>query len=109
MTVPSGPAWLGLLQDTPPEQPNWMFLLLGVVAIFVFVAVLPERKERKRREAMMSELKKNDRVVLHSGFLATVAAVSETEITIRFDDGNTRAKVLRSAIANVLDRDGAEA
>lgn len=104
MPAPSGVVWLGLLQDTP-AQPNWMFLLLGVVAIFVLVAVLPERKERKRREAMLGAVKKNDRIVLHSGFLVTVAAVNETDVTVRFDDGGTRAKVLKSAIANVLEKD----
>ena len=106
MTVPT--AWLGLLQETdaPSLMKDLPLIVLGVVAIFVFVAVLPERKERKRREALLGGLQKNDRVVLHNGFLATVAAVGEADVTIRFDDGNTRAKVLKSAIANVIEKDG---
>jgi len=100
-----------LLEDTPAAGggPNMLIMLLVPLAIFWFVAIWPERKARKKKEAMLSALRKNDKVLLTSGIYATVAAVNEDELTVRFDDSSTRARVLRSAIAQVLTPTGEEA
>ena len=79
-----------------------MIMMLVVLAIFWFVAIWPERKAKKKKEAMLSALKKNDKILLTSGMYATVAAINEDELTVRFDDSNTRVRVLRSAIAQVV-------
>ena len=94
--------------DPQSEQPDFFFMIAIILAIFWFVAILPERKQRKKKKAMMDEMKKNDRVLLTSGMYATVAAVGETDVTIKFDDGPTRVKIVKSAISSVLDKDGAE-
>lgn len=92
-----------LLQDAPSAGgPNLLVMLLVLLAIFWFIAIWPERKARKKKQAMLAALRKNDKVLLTSGIYATVAAVNEDELTVRFDDSSTRARVLRSAIAQVL-------
>ncbi len=112
MSLPPLIGLLALLQDgaagTAPEGGLMQMLPLfaGMFLILWFVVIRPERKERKRREGMINELRKNDRVLLTGGLFATVAAVGETELTIKFDDGPTRVKVVRSAIASVLDKNG---
>lgn len=109
--APPTHALLLALQSTeaPPEGPDWKVLLIGTIVIFYLVAFLPERKARKKKQALLDSVKKNDRVLLTNGFFATVAALGETEVTVKFDDGQTRAKVLRSAIQTVLDKDGGDA
>jgi preprotein translocase subunit YajC len=87
-------------------QPDFFFMIAIILAIFWFVAILPERKQRKKKQAMMEEMKKNDRVLLTSGMYATIASIGEADVTIKFDDGPTRIKVVKSAIASVLDKDG---
>jgi preprotein translocase subunit YajC len=83
-----------------------MFVIMaGTLAIFWFVAIMPERKARKKKQAMIEALQKNDRVLTTSGMFATVAALGETDVVLKFDDGPTRVKVLRSAISSVLDKD----
>ncbi len=92
-----------LQQDTAASPgPNMLIMVAGMVAIFFLVAIWPERKARKKKEALIASLKKNDKVLLTSGIYATVAAISEGELTVRFDDGNTRVRVLKSAIAQVV-------
>lgn len=105
-----------LLQDAPAAAPagpagnmDFMIIMLGMLAIFWFVAIWPERKAKKKKEAMVAALKKNDKILLTSGMYATVAAINEDELTVRFDDGNTRVRVLRSAIAQVVTQDEAGA
>lgn len=97
-----------LLQDADaPAGPNMLIMMAGMIAIIFFVAIWPERKARKKKEALIAALRKNDKVLLTSGIYATVAAISDGELTVRFDDGNTRVRVLKSAIAQVVSQDDA--
>ena len=59
------------------------------------------------KKALIAALRKNDKVLLTSGIYATVAAISDGELTVRFDDGNTRVRVLKSAIAQLVSQDDA--
>jgi preprotein translocase subunit YajC len=113
MIVPAAPFLahqpnLLLLQDEQSGKPDLFLLIAVFVAIFWFVAILPERKQRKKKAAMMDSMKKNDRVLLSSGMYATIAAIGEQDLTVKFDDGPTRVKILKSAISSVLDKDGDE-
>jgi preprotein translocase subunit YajC len=95
-----------LLQEPAASGgPNMLIMMAGMIAIFFFVAIWPERKARKKKEALIAALRKNDKVLLTSGMYATVAAINEGELTVRFDDGNTRVRVLKSAIAQVVSQD----
>ncbi len=101
------PTLLAVQDSAPAEQgkPDIFLMLAVILAIFWFVAILPERKARKKKQAMMDEMKKNDRILLSSGMYATIAAIGESDVTVKFDDGPTRVKVLKSSIASVLDKD----
>ena len=97
---------LPLLQDAGSSPGSSSFILLGGVLLIMWLVVfLPERKARKKKEAMIAAIKKNDRVLLTSGMYATVAAINESDLTVRFDDGQTRVRVLRSAIGQVITPD----
>ena len=102
-------ALLALTQDQPPPPGSSMLSTLimfgGPLLIFWFILMRPERKERKRKAAMLENLKKNDRVLTSGGLYASVAAVHDNEIVLKFDDGPTRVRALKSAIASVLTDD----
>ena len=70
--------------------------------------IMPERKARKKREAMPSPMKKGDRVMTSSGMYATIASIDGDEITLQIADG-VRARFSRQAITQVLDDSTAEA
>jgi len=100
-----------LLQDAPAGQtsgPNLLLLFAVPLAIFWFMVIWPERKEKKRKAAMIDALQKNDRVLTTFGMYATVAAVNDNDVTLKLDDGNTRARVLKSTIASVIAPQGDE-
>ncbi|MHC5209786.1 MAG: preprotein translocase subunit YajC [Planctomycetota bacterium] len=94
-----------LVQDGAPTGggPNLLIMFGIPLLIFWFVAMWPERKERKRKAAMLENLQKNDRVLTTTGMYATVAAVHENELVLKFDEGPTRVRALKSAIASVVD------
>src|SRR5690349_17276140 len=105
---PAGPG------DGPRPQPGWAesvmsfvpFLL--IIAVFYFVMIGPERKQRKKREAMLAAVKKGDKVLTTGGMYASVAAVNEDSITLQVAD-DVRLRFSRAAIAQVLETEGTEA
>lgn len=105
-------ALTAFLQDDTQAAPGLgdMLPMLAIMFFIMwFLVIRPERKERRRREEMIEQIKKNDRVLTTGGMFATVAAVGEKELTIKFDDGPTRVRVVRSAIASVVNADGSAA
>ncbi|MHC4877164.1 MAG: preprotein translocase subunit YajC [Planctomycetota bacterium] len=91
-----------LAEESGAEQPplGSMFIPLMLMAVvFYFLILRPQAKERKKHDQMVSELKKNDRVITAGGIIGTVANVSpdSNEITVKVDD-NIRIRVLKSHI-----------
>ncbi len=79
--------------------------LIGMVVLFYFLMVRPQSRERQRRTEMLSQLKKNDKVVTIGGIIGVVSSIhAETdEVVIRVDEtNNTKLRVLRSSIHQVI-------
>ena len=90
-----------------PASPFGGFSMLPMVAIFAifwFVMIGPERKNRKKREAMLAELKKGDEIMTSSGLYAKVITVQEEVVVLQVAEG-VRAKYSRSAIQSVIPKD----
>ena len=68
-----------------------MVTLLGAfLLIFYFLMWKPQAKERRNREAMLKALKKGDQVQLTCGLVGEIAALTEQDVLIRFDDKDPR-------------------
>lgn len=87
--------------DAPPAAtPSPWPLLVGIILIFYFLMIRPQMKEQKRRREMLSELKKNDKVVTNGGMHGTIVSLSDDHVVLKVDDSqNVRIKFSRSAIA----------
>ena len=97
---------LDLLFAVPREGGNagtiFMVQMVVIFAIFYFLLLRPQAKDRQRREQMLRELKKGDEIVTNGGIIGRVVHVEETRLTIRTGE-NTRLTVDRSRIATVVD------
>jgi preprotein translocase subunit YajC len=103
-SAPAGTPAAG--QGQPPslgDQLTPFVMITAMVAIFYFIFWRPMQRERKKREGLLSQIKKNDDVILNSGIYGTVVGVAEDkdEITVKIAD-NTRVRVIKSAIARNL-------
>lgn len=81
--------------------PNPWMGILPWIAIFVvmwFMMIRPQQKREKERQAMISQLKKGDRVLLMSGFYGKVVKAGESIFTIELGKG-LQVEVERNAIA----------
>ena len=82
-----------------------LFLWLPIGFFFWFLFLRPQQKERKQRDAMLSAVKKSDRVVTVGGIYGLVTNIDRAsdEITIKVDEAsNTKLRVTVGSIARVM-------
>ena len=86
-----------------PDASSMLFPILIMGFIFYFLILRPQGQEKKKRAAMMSGIKKNDRVVTIGGILGTVLSVKDDEVTLKVDESsNTKITFTKSAIQRVM-------
>ncbi|MDD6182892.1 MAG: preprotein translocase subunit YajC [Lachnospiraceae bacterium] len=77
----------------------WIIVLFGFMYFFL---ARPQKKEQKRKEAMLAELAIGDTVLTTSGFYGTVIDVSDDMVIIEFGNNkNCRIPARREAISAV--------
>jgi preprotein translocase subunit YajC len=82
--------------------------LLLIFGVFYFLLIRPQQQKQKQHKELLSKLKRGDRVVTAGGILGRITEVKdgadEVEVEIA---ANTRIRVLRGSIAEVLKPIGA--
>ena len=86
----------------PPQQGNPFqslitFALIGAVVWFLIFA--PERKARKKREEMLSAVKKGDKIVTTGGMHGEVVDVKEHTVVVKA--GDARLTFSRASIHEI--------
>ena len=56
--------------------------LVGLFALFYFIAIRPQRKRQKEHSAMVSALGKGDEVVTTSGILGKISSLDDNYIVL---------------------------
>ena len=84
------------LADDGSMSSIFMFAIIG--AIFLFVVILPARKEKKQKEEMVASLKKGDRVLLQCGLIGKIAQLKDETVVLDID--GTKMPFLRNTVAN---------
>jgi preprotein translocase subunit YajC len=79
-------------------------MLVLMIAMFYFLLIRPQQRREKERQAMLSALKIGDRVIVGGGFFGVITNLKEKTCMVRLGD-NVKVEVLRSAIAQVLNKD----
>ncbi len=83
----------------------FMVQMVVIFAIFYFLLLRPQAKERKRQERMLSGIKKGDEIVTNGGIIGKVVHVEEKRLTLVTAE-KTRITVDRARIATVIDVKG---
>jgi len=85
------------------------FALIAV--LFYYMLIRPQRREQRKRQDMLSTIKKNDRVVTVGGIYGVVMNVHREadEVTLRVDETtNTKLRMTFSSIARVVSSEPSE-
>lgn len=75
--------------------------ILAIGLVFYFIVIAPANKQRKKTQAMLSSLKKGDRVVTTGGIYGTIQGVDPDVVYLKIAE-NVKVKVSRSAITGVI-------
>ena len=101
--------WAQQTGDQPASNPFGMLLPLLMIGVLgYFLMIRPMKRQEQQRQALLSALKKNDRVVTSGGIIGIVAAIKENEdeVTLKVDESsNVRLRVLKSSIQKILSGD----
>lgn len=82
-------------------------MLLPMILIFLviyFLMLRPQKKKEEKRQAMISAVKKGDKVVTIGGIHGSVTQVDETSLLLQVD-ANVKLRVEKSAISNVAGKE----
>lgn len=78
---------------------SWIIILF---AFMYFFMIRPQKKEQKKKDAMLAEMAIGDTVLTTSGFYGTVIDISEDTVIIEFGNNkNCRIPAQRRAISAV--------
>jgi preprotein translocase subunit YajC len=58
----------------------------AIFAIFYFLLIRPQQKQRKERDRMLTSVKKGDRVVTSGGLHGTVVGLNEQTVVLKVAD-----------------------
>jgi preprotein translocase subunit YajC len=86
--------------DGPGLMGSFVPMALMMV-IFYFILIRPQQKAKKEQEALITNAKSGDDVILNSGFLGTISNVKDKTFVVKIAD-NVKVEVLKSAIQSVV-------
>lgn len=78
----------------------FLFQIAAIFGIFYFLMIRPQQRRMKQHQQMITNLKRNDTVVLNSGVIGKVVRVEDKEIGLEIAQGVT-VKVVKGMIAEV--------
>ena len=82
--------------------------LILMFAIFYFLLIRPQQKKAKAHKALLSSIKKGDKVVSSGGLHGLVTGLTEEVVTMEIAP-KVRVKVSRGSIGGVMRKDEAPA
>lgn len=73
-----------------------------IFVVFYFLLIRPQQKKMKTHQAMLSALRRGDRVVTNGGLIGTVSKiVNEQELQLEVSE-NVKVRVMRGMISDVM-------
>jgi len=95
-----------------------LFMYAAIAAIFYFILIRPQQKQRKEHDALIRTLKRGDEVVTAGGIVGEVVSIKETvtkdgtttgsmEDRITIKSAESRMVVERGRITRIIPRAGA--
>ena len=88
---------------------GWIIYLVAIVAMFYFIGIKPQQKERKRQQELLASVAVGDTVLTTSGFYGVIIDMTDDTVIVEFGNNkNCRIPMQKSAIAELEKANGAE-
>ncbi|PHK96753.1 preprotein translocase subunit YajC [Pseudoroseomonas rhizosphaerae] len=77
--------------------------LMLIFVVFYFLLIRPQQKRAKEHRAMLTQLKRNDRIITAGGIIGTVTKVKEGSEEVEIEIApNVRINVVRNTISTLI-------
>ena len=88
-------------QAAPPNLlQSPIILMVMIFVVFWFLLIRPQTKRQKEHQAMLSNLKKGDKVVTNGGIHGTVVGVADRVVVLRIAE-NVKIEVAKGCVASL--------
>ncbi len=74
--------------------------MILIVGLFYFIMIVPQTKERKKREELLNSIQRGDRVLTRGGVYGIVADIKEQIIILKIAE-NTKIEIERSYVETI--------
>lgn len=78
--------------------------ILVFIAIFYFLLIRPQQKQRKQRNEMMSNLNVGDKIYTAGGILGTITMLKEDTLWVKVAD-KVEIQILKSSVGGLQNED----
>lgn len=75
-------------------------LMFGV---FYFLLILPEKKRKKNYDAMIDELKVNDKIITRGGIIGRIVKLKDDSVIIETTQDRTKIEFSKQGISSKID------
>ncbi len=82
----------------------WMtiIMLVGMVLIFYFMIIRPQKKQEKQTAEMRSNISVGDEIVTIGGIIGTVLIIKDDKLMIETGNDRSKLTILRTSVREVL-------
>lgn len=76
--------------ETSQQLISLVVILVVFFAVFYFLLIRPQRRREREHRALLSSLKRGDRVMTAGGIIGTIEDIDENEVILEVEDGKLR-------------------
>jgi len=77
-------------QETTQQLISLVVILVVFFAVFYFLLIRPQRRRQREHLALLSSLKRGDRVMTAGGIIGTIEDIDENEVVLAVEEGKLR-------------------
>jgi preprotein translocase subunit YajC len=90
------------------EQLQAFILPIGLLVIFYFFAIRPQRKKEKEIKEMRSSLRVGDEVITIGGIMGKIIKLKDDYVTLEIGSAKTKLDITRWAVGSVVKANGSK-
>lgn len=73
-----------------------------IIGIFYFLLIRPQKKQQKKHQEMIENLKKKDRVITSGGIHGNIVNIKHNSVILKIEK-DTKIEIQKSSISRVLE------
>ena len=78
--------------------------IIVMVAVFYFLLIRPQQKQRKERQSMMDSLSVGDEIITIGGFIGTITRIKEDTLWIRLAE-KVEVEITKTAVGSLNNKE----